>query len=795
MAKRNPDDVPTTQPTQEQLVLDTIMNNIPAMVFYKDLDGVYVAANEMFCHQLQTTPAEIIGKTDFDFFDQDSAQRYRETDLEVIQTGKSVEAFEDEITINGEPRIFTTRKVLLKDHEGKPYGIVGLSYDITDSHRAEQELIESRTKYKYMYNVFRLMADNIPDLLWAKDLRKRYLFANKAICEKLIGADDTEEPIGKTDMFFAERERNTHPDDPDWYTFGESGTDTDELTMRQKAPGRFDESGNVRGQYLFFDIQKAPLVDEDGNIIGTVGSGRDITKQKLMEKEFQDLYQRNRAIIGALPDLMFLFDEYGNYLDAYASNFNELLESPENIIGTNVNAYFGDEVTKKTLEAIKLCLEQETIQTFDYTLNDSSSKKYYEARLIKVDDKKVLCICRNITIQQSLQLELVEAKEKAEESSRLKSTLLNNMSHEIRTPLNGILGFSDIMVNELKDPDYVEMAAQINNSGKRLMKTLDSIMQLSQLESGAKALHTDPVDVEIHLRQILDSFANKAVAKGLYLNIGDIPACHGYLDLFFFNQAISNILENAIKFTQKGGVTIEVAEINRESRRMLLITIEDTGIGISDVHRKIIFDEFRQVSEGQNRNFEGTGLGLTIAVKMIQLLGGDIVVESEMGKGSKFNVTIPFPEIPGTIPEIPANRLSQDKDQVPVSMAEPEQTILLVEDNEVNAKLIHVYLKNKYRIEWARNGGTAIAMVQQQKFDAILMDISLGEEMDGIEATQIIRRLQAYKKIPIIALTGYTMFGDRERLIEAGCTDYLAKPITKSEILSLLTAILPSKPE
>jgi len=130
----------------------------------------------------------------------------------------------------------------------------------------------------------------------------------------------------------------------------------------------------------------------------------------------------------------------------------------------------------------------------------------------------------------------------------------------------------------------------------------------------------------------------------------------------------------------------------------------------------------------------------------------------------------------------------------PGEISEPSQTILLVEDDMVNAQLIQVYLKNKYKIEWARDGASALEMVRQQKYDAILMDVNLGEELDGIEATRIIRKLNAYKKIPIIALTGYTMFGDRERLIEAGCNDYLAKPITKSEILNLLNTILPSKP-
>jgi len=777
-------------PTREQLILDTIINNIPAMVFYKDLDGIYIAANEMFCHQLKTTPGTIIGKSDFDFYDGQSAMRFRDSDLEVIQTGRSVDLLEDEIEVDGEVRIFTTRKVLLKDHDGVPYGIIGLSYDVTDTHRAEQEQIESRTSYKYMYNVFRLMADNIPDLLWAKDLRKHYLFANKAVCETILGTTDTEEPIGKTDQYFTERERQTHPADKDWQTFGDFSGETDDLIMRQKVAGRFDMDGNIRGEYIFLDVQKAPIMDDDGNMIGTVGSGRDITKQKLMEHEFHSLYQRNQAIIKALPDLMFLFDDQASYLEVYASSSGELMEDPDQIIGKKVEDFFDPGISGKTRNAITQCLLTETIQSFDYKIVLNSQTYYYEARLIKVDEKKVLCISRNITVQTTLQQELMEAKEKAEESSRLKTTLLHNMSHEIRTPLNGILGFSDIMIKELKDPDYLEMATYINKSGRRLMKTLDSIMQLSQLESGIKMLQADDIDLEIEFRKILEGFTEIAAEKGLFLDIREIPAIHGYLDAFFFNQAISNILENALKFTHTGGVYIEVKETFREGNRFLMIKIVDTGIGISETHRKIIFDEFRQVSEGRNRNFEGTGLGLTIAIKMIQLLSGDIQVESEMGKGSVFNVTLPFPTSaewhPGQYPipgmEYPQRAAGEQKESL--------KAILVVDEEEVNAQRIQLYLKGLYRVEWVADGKSAIEMVKHHPYATVLIDVNPGLSQAGIQDNQLIRTIRAYKEIPIIALTGFSKAGDRDNLVKAGYTSYLTKPVTKPDLLQLLGRVI-----
>jgi PAS domain S-box-containing protein len=776
----------------EQLILDTIINNIPAMVFYKDLDSVYVAANNMFCRQLGTTPKDLAGKTDFDFYEEDQARSYLESDKQVIKTGGYIEGFEEEIHVDGQPRIFATRKVLLRDHLGKPYGIIGLSYDVTESRKTEQELIESRTRYKYMYDMFRLMGDNLPDMLWAKDMRKRYLYINKAMCEKLLNASDTLEPIGKTDMFFAERERQSNPDDSEWHTFGEICSDSDEVTMQHKAPGQFDEFGNVRGQFMYLDVHKAPILDDDGNIIGTVGSGRDITKQKLIEREFHALNQRNRAIIEALPDLMFLFDKQGTYLECYVSSSQDMIMPAEVVIGMNVSDYFSPPIASKTKALISECLRTNTIQTFEYEVIVNNELNYFEARLIRVEDDKVLCISRNITERKTLQKQLIAAKEKAEESSRLKSTLLDNMSHELRTPLNGILGFSEILTNELKEPDQSEMAGHIHHSGKRLMKTLESIMQLSQLESGIKAISATKIDLKDQIESLTERFRPAATAKGLFFKVNhDIPAT-GCIDAFFFTQAIANILENAIKFTREGGVSFDVVEVFLQDQRHLSIDIEDTGIGIAKEHIKVIFDEFRQVSEGQNRSFEGTGLGLTISKKMIDLLGGKITLETNIGKGSKFHILLPFPmPEPMDLNPFPEQKSKIEK-TISVAASNPGQpSLLLVEDNEVNMRLTLAFLEPAFHIDWAPDGYTAIDLASHHAYRGILMDINLGPGMDGLETAREIKKINGYEAIPIVALTGYTMYGDKERLIKGGCTHYLPKPFTKKDITTLLHEIIP----
>ncbi len=209
---------------------------------------------------------------------------------------------------------------------------------------------------------------------------------------------------------------------------------------------------------------------------------------------------------------------------------------------------------------------------------------------------------------------------------------------------DNILGFSEILKHEITGPEHNEMAAHILDSGKRLMKTLNSIMMLSQLESGYNQLQTDHIDVNQELECIVGSFYSQVNEKGLYLKYKKNKSSHGFIDSNLFSQIISNILENAIKFTHQGGVAIHSKICKINSSRHLLMTITDTGIGISEANQKLIFEEFRQASEGNKRSFEGTGLGLTIAVKMVNLLAGKIELESSLGFGSEFKISLPFPD-------------------------------------------------------------------------------------------------------------------------------------------------------
>ena len=250
-------------------------------------------------------------------------------------------------------------------------------------------------------------------------------------------------------------------------------------------------------------------------------------------------------------------------------------------------------------------------------------------------------IAMSISAKKS-EAELIKAKTSAEEASNLKSSLLSNMSHELRTPMNGILGFAEIILEESTESFIKELAHYIQTSGKRLMKTLNSIMDLSQLEAGGDILHYDDFDLIQEIQTIINSFIPIANQKNLYLNfVHPHPVISMYSDKNLIQQVLTNLIDNALKFTPVGGVTVEANLLNISDNNIVDIKVIDSGIGIAKEHKEFIFKEFRQVSEGLKRNYEGSGLGLSLTKKMVKLLNGNIVFESIPGKGTIFNVVLP----------------------------------------------------------------------------------------------------------------------------------------------------------
>ncbi|NEW80417.1 MAG: response regulator [Gelidibacter sp.] len=380
--------------------------------------------------------------------------------------------------------------------------------------------------------------------------------------------------------------------------------------------------------------------------------------------------------------------------------------------------------------------------------------------------------------------ELIKAKEKAEESDRLKSAFLANMSHEIRTPMNGILGFTNLLkkpnVSGEKQQQYIKV---IERSGVRMLNIINNIISISKIESGAMEVNVAATNINEQIEYIYTFFKPEAEAKGITLSFkNSLPLKEAIVktDREKLFAILTNLIKNAIKYSERG--SIEFGYMLKKDREPFEVEfyIKDTGIGIEKDRQKAIFERFFQADISDKSAFEGAGLGLAISKAYVEKLGGKIWVESEKGKGSIFYFTLPYHV------ETKAEKESNiDKEESALESSLIKLKILIVEDNEASSWLLDEMMENFVKeVLYAVNGLEAVEICRNHPdIDLIFMDIKM-PVMEGYEATRLIRQFN--KKTCIIAETACALEGDREKALEAGCNEYLTKPIAENKLFSFI---------
>jgi PAS domain S-box-containing protein len=694
--------------------------------------------------------------------------------------------------------------ILLRDDDGNPECIIGVNFDISDRKRIELELAESEAK-------FRCLIEGGIDLIWSTDRDYRFTYLSPQF-QSLFGWEP-EVWVGRAYQDLV------HPEDlPRVMSQGfREDSKLGKLANRPEFRHLHKD-----GHYIWVRANSTPIFDSDGQIIGSQGTLTDISDRRRLEEEQRRLI----SILEASTDYISMADRHGTIFWKNAELKRLYGITPGNDVMTYQvsdchprwaadrvlqegiphaivhGSWMGEtalwNADRQEIPVSQLILSHKSpqgdIEFFSFIMRDIQVRKEYEQKLERTN------------------LELLRA-------TRLKDEFLANMSHELRTPLNAILGMTEGLQEGIfgKLGDQPQKALKtIENSGNHLLGLINDILDLAKIEAGEFQIEPAPTNLSRLCSDSLSFVRQQAIKK--HINLGlEIPLHlpQIYIDERRIRQVLINLLNNAVKFTPYQGsvtLTVTLAPETIASRldsqdsgdlghsedadhadltsiapttHILHFAVTDTGIGIAAEHLDRLFQPFIQIDSSLNRQYEGTGLGLSLVKRLVELHGGQVGVTSEVGVGSCFTVALPCSVAIGLehSPETPWGSTS-NPGTAPL--------ILIVEDNEANVITLSSYLEAKgYRLCCANDGENAIVLARSAKPDLILMDIQM-PGMDGIQATRKIREDPDLANIPIIALTALAMEGDADRCLSAGANAYVTKPIKLKQLTILMQQFLDS---
>ncbi len=532
-----------------------------------------------------------------------------------------------------------------------------------------------------------------------------------------------------------------------------------------------------KGNYIWREDHAKFIYDKSGKLLKTYVIARDITQRKKDEEELLKLFtaieQSNTSVV--ITDL----DGNIGYVNP---NFEQVTGySKQEVIGQNPkilkSGYHDDKFYKQMWDKL---ISGESFKS-EFLNKKKNGELYWENCVItpvknnKGEVISYIAVKADITKQKELEESLRLALEKAEELNIFKDNLLKNISHEVRTPLNGILGFAEELSQTLKDEDQKDMAKFILQSGRRLENMLYQMLDLAELQSSKFNIELTKADITKSIKVNAERFVALAKQKGLIYNI-DIPneKIYAKINEHYFNTALNCLLDNAIKFTQKGAINLKVQLVEEYNKKYVKIYVSDTGIGIAKEDKEKIWLPFKQISEGFGRAYEGTGIGLSLVKIIILQFNGKIELESEVNKGSTFIITLP----------------AEFENEPQINNTKHLQKILCVDDDETNRNLLNLFLKKDFEVALAHSADIALKLIEEQKFDIILTDINLGYGMTGFDLAKHIRTLPNYKSVILIAVTAYDTEDNILKIFEAGFNKYIKKPFLKAELLKVLKNLI-----
>ena len=544
------------------------------------------------------------------------------------------------------------------------------------------------------------------------------------------------------------------------------------------------------GKTIRIRIFEKILIDSQGRFDGGLGICTDISEQYAAKMKVIQNEGRLRSLINNLPDEIFIYDNEGKALDFHVQPTGNYLGLTQAAEGKKFLDIVPENQREELHAAFQKARSTGVLQSVNVSWIPAGEEKarHYELRFFPLDEQQMVSISKDITNQKIWEKGILEAMYAAEQANKSKSEFLANMSHEIRTPLNGLLGMIDLLEGTHLEEIQKQYLDIIKNSGNSLLSIIRDILDYSKIEAGKMELHPATFDPKEQVRAQLEILGGIAKKKDIALAMEDevLPGLVVEADRDKINQVLLNLISNALKFTPSGGkVMVSLAqEALTEELVLLNYNVSDNGIGISQEHLQQLMDPFFQVESSSSRSYQGAGLGLAIAKRMVELLGGELEVESSPGKGATFRFSVVAKLI--FRPEVALEKENLGNKEIKGMGKKFPLRLLLAEDNELNLQLMGLMFEQLgYDFAVAKNGQEAVEKVCAQPFDLIFMDVQM-PVMNGMEATTAIRKLPKQEDLVIIGLSANAFEDDQRKAIAMGMNDYLTKPIRLADLAGKL---------
>jgi two-component system sensor histidine kinase/response regulator len=765
---------------EEARLARAVIAEAPVVVYAKSRDLRFVLSNRRHADLIGLPEQAILHRTDRELFHDDAAA-IDATSARVLATGEPA-SIEFALTLEGAQRSFLETIFRLHDERGEVVGVGGIAVDITERRAAEAER-----------RLLSLAVAQSCEAVVVTDLAGRIEFVNEAFIERTGYA--REELIGQNPRILqsGRTPRDTYASL--WQSLARGDTWRGQFVNRRKDGREFIERDTI-----------SPVREDDGRVTHYMAIKQDVTELERLNAELaryrahlEDLVRQRtdeiKAVFRALPDLYFRVDRGGVVLDFVSGDERDLLVPPQEFLGRPLHDFLPPEPHARFRDALTRVFAGEGVATMEYDLTVHDGEHRYEARVLALGADQAVVVVRDITARRRAEQATAAARDAAEEASRVKTDFLARMSHEIRTPIASVVGYADLLLHgEGAVPETVEHAGSIRRNAEYLLSLLDDILDVSRIEAGRLTFTREAVDVAAMLSAVDSLLRPLAVERGLRLSVEIGPGTPRRVtaDPLRLQQVLVNLGNNALKFTDRGGVTLRASFEATAPTPWLVVAVRDTGIGIAREQLPRLFTAFTQVHGRGVARGRGTGLGLAISARLAAGLGGRLDVESALGVGSTFTLRLPVTALEAD--DRPAtSRAPSAAEPASLPAFSTPRHILVVDDNPDLHRLLERMLERlgaTSRI--AVNGQEALDQVAAAEaaghpFDAVLMDMQM-PVLDGYDAVRALRARGA--RVPVIALTAFAMSGDAERCLAAGCDAYLQKPINFARLRAALSEVL-----